>query len=60
MKTRIAHNAKPVIFDGQTYPSLEKLAKALGTSPQHLRYYLQRDKPFAGSYIDYKIELNDS
>ena len=46
---------KPVIYEGERYPSLEKLAQALGTSAQLLRYYLKRDKPFGGQYIDYAI-----
>jgi hypothetical protein len=49
------HNAKPVIYEGETYSSLEKLAKHLKTSPQLLRYYLKRDKPFGGSWIDYAL-----
>jgi hypothetical protein len=50
-----AHNAKPVIYEGETYPSLEQLAISLKTTPQLLRYYLKRDKPFGGEYIDYAL-----
>ena len=50
-----SHNSKSVIYDGITYPSLEQMAKALKTSPQLIRYYLKRDAPFGGLYIDYAI-----
>ena len=49
------HNSKAVVYEGETYSSLEKLAKHLKTSPQLLRYYLKRDKPFGGQFIDYAL-----
>ena len=52
-KRQGSHNAKAVIYEGETYPSLEQMAKAFKTSPQLIRYYLKRDKPFGGSYVDY-------
>jgi len=48
-------NAKPVIYEGREFPSLEALARHHKTTGQLLRYYLKNDKPFGGSYIDYKI-----
>lgn len=47
--------SKPIVYEGKSYPSLEQLARELKTSAQLLRYYLKRDKPFGGSYIDYKL-----
>ena len=52
------YKAKPVVWAGLTYRSLEEMARDRGTSAQRLRYYLKNDKPFDGHIIDYKIEEN--
>ena len=46
---------KALIWNGQEFPSLEEMARQLRQSPQGLRYYLKKDKPFQGYVIDYKI-----
>jgi hypothetical protein len=45
--------AKPVNWDGKTWPSLTALAENCRTSAQSLRYYIKLKKPFAGSLISY-------
>jgi len=45
--------AKPVNWNGQTWPSLTALAKHCNTMPQSLRYYIKKRKQFAGSYIEH-------
>jgi hypothetical protein len=52
---RGSHNAKPVLYDGQKFPSMEELSRELKISPQRLRWHLRNDKPLYGNYLDYAI-----
>ena len=46
---------KPLIWNGQEFPSLEEMARHFRQTAQGIRYYLKRDKPFLGHIIDYKL-----
>ena len=46
---------KPLIWNGQEFPSLEEMARQFKQTAQGIRYYLKRDKPFLGHVIDYKL-----
>ena len=48
-----AHKAKPVVYDGEDYPSLEALARDLRMSPQLLRYHMKKGNEVGGCCIDY-------
>ena len=50
------YQAKPVVWNGSEFRSLEDMARFFGTSSQRLRYYLKNDKEFEGHHIDYKNE----
>ena len=49
------YQAKPVIWNGSQFGSIEQMARYFGTSAQRLRYYIKNDKPFEGHIIDYEI-----
>jgi len=51
--TQNVTRAKPVNWNGKTWPSLTALAAHCKTQPQTLRYYIKQNKEFAGSKVQF-------